>query len=325
MENLKPSYVDKKVVDKMIKWMKGLYGQDMRVSRGKNHYYLRMILESSLREQVAVTMVDYLEGVISNFEEVEMLTGTAASPDAEHLCAIREESNQKKIDEKRATAFHHAVAQLIFACPRARKDIQTTVYFLTKIVHRPNEDDWGGLKHVLRYVRRTINLPLILRAYSLTVIKWWVDASYLAHPDMRGQAGTTMSLRRGSVIGITKKHRINAKSSTEAELIGADDTIPQMLWTRCFIKAQGFTINKSVLLEDNISAMLLEWNGMVSKSNPKKHIRVRYYFIKDRISTGGIVVKHFPIREMLAYHFTKPLQGALFKNSGRKYKESPPP
>ena len=33
-------------------------------------------------------MVDYLKMIISDFEEVETLTGTAASPAAEHLYAI---------------------------------------------------------------------------------------------------------------------------------------------------------------------------------------------------------------------------------------------
>ena len=52
---------------------------------------------------------------------------------------------------------------------------------------------------------------------------------------------------------------------------------------------------------------------MASRSKLEKHIRVRYYFIKNHISTGDIVVKHCPTAEMLADHFTKPLQGALFQ------------
>ena len=75
-------------------------------------------------------------------------------------------------------------------------------------------------------MRRTINLPLILRADSLIVIKWWVDASYVAHPYMRDHTGATMLLRRGPVTGIPKKHKINAKRSTEAELIEANDAMP---------------------------------------------------------------------------------------------------
>ena len=125
------SHVNKELVDKMIEWMKGLYGQYMKISRGKKHDYLGMMLDLSVRGQFAVAIVDYPKGVISDFEEAEILTGTDASLTAEHLYTIREESDQKKLDEKRATEFCHNVTQLIFACQRKQKDIQTTVSFLT--------------------------------------------------------------------------------------------------------------------------------------------------------------------------------------------------
>ena len=93
-----------------------------------------------------------------------------------------------------------------------QKDIQTTVSFLTTRVRIPYDDDWGKLKRVLRYVRRKINLPIILRAESLTVIQWWVDATYKANPYMRSHKGVTMSLERVPVTGIANNYRINAKN-----------------------------------------------------------------------------------------------------------------
>ena len=45
VENLKISHVDKKVVEEIINWVKGLYGQDMSISRGNNHDYLGMIID----------------------------------------------------------------------------------------------------------------------------------------------------------------------------------------------------------------------------------------------------------------------------------------
>jgi hypothetical protein len=55
--------------------------------------------------------------------------------------------------------------------------------------------------------------------------------------------------------------------------------------------------------------MLLETAGKQSSSKRTKHIRVRYFFIKDRVSNGNITLKHCLTGEMLADHFTKPLQG----------------
>ena len=57
------------------------------------------------------------------------------------------------------------------------------------------------------------------------------------------------------------KQKLNTKSSTEAELVGASDFLPQTVWTTNFIKAQGY---KSEFHQDNMSSMKIEKNGRVS-------------------------------------------------------------
>jgi hypothetical protein len=237
-------------------------------------------------------MVDYLKGVIGDFPEV--IEGTAPTAAPEHLFDVRPDEERVMLDEERARAFHHAVAQLLFASSRARKDIQLAVSFLTTRVKEPDEDDWSKLKRLLKYIRGTIYMPLILRVDNLNVIKWWVDASYATHGDCRGHTGVMMSLGRGAIIGMSKKQKLNTKSSTECEPVGVDDASPQMLWTRYFIEGQGYGIKALILNQDNLSAILLEKNGRASISKRTKHINVRYFFIRNRIASGEITVKHCP-------------------------------
>ena len=52
--------------------------------------------------------------------------------------------------------------QLLFAANRARQDIQTAMSFLTTQVQAPDEDDWGKLKRVQKYLNSTRYLKLIL-------------------------------------------------------------------------------------------------------------------------------------------------------------------
>ena len=88
-----------------------------------------------------------------------------------HLFEVQDESDRVILNDKRSRAFNRSVAQLLFACARCRKDIQTAVAFLTTRIREPDEDDWKKLRRVLDYLRGTIKLQLVLRADSLNNTK----------------------------------------------------------------------------------------------------------------------------------------------------------
>ena len=147
---------------------------------------------------------------------------------------------------------------------RCRKDAKTAIAFLTTRVRKPDEEDWKKLRRLIGYLKRTIKLPLILQADGVNVLKRWVDASYVEHDGMRGHTRGTMPMGkdgRGSMLSLSKKQNLKTKSSTEVGLIGADEVIPQMLWTRYFREAQGNGIRKNVLYQDKMSAILLKKMG----------------------------------------------------------------
>jgi hypothetical protein len=57
VDDLKFSHEDENEVTKIIKWLKKIYGDDMRVSREKKHDYLGMDLDFTVTGEVRVTMV----------------------------------------------------------------------------------------------------------------------------------------------------------------------------------------------------------------------------------------------------------------------------
>ena len=196
---------------------------------------------------------------------------------------------------------------------RARPDIQTAVAFLTTRVTKPDVDDEKKLARVMKYLRGTTELTLTLEVGDLTVMKWWVDASYAVHPDMRSHTGGTFSLGKGSIYSTSIRQKLNTKSSTEAELVGVSDVMAQILWTRYFLEHQGYNIKTSILYQDNQSAILLEKNGRASSGKRTRHLNIRYFFIADRVTTKEIEIQYCPTAEMRGDFFTKPLQGALFR------------
>ena len=204
---------------------------------------------------------------------------TPASENLFKICDPDENTELKKwLEPERAKDFHYTVAQLLFVSTRVRRDIQTAVAFLTTRVKRPDEDDWGKLKRVLKYLKGTRHMRLRLSIDKLGVIHWWVDASYNVHDDCKGQTGAMMSLGRGAPISFSRKQKLNVRSSCEGELVGVDDALPLILWARYFIEAQGYTVEQNILFQDNKSTILLATNGRWSSSKRTKHIKSQYFF-----------------------------------------------
>ena len=117
---------------------------------------------------------------------------------------------------------------------------------------------------------------------------------------------------KGVLYTRSTKQKLNTKSSTEAELVGASDFLSQTMWTRRFLEEQGYCVTRNEFFQDNMSAMRMEENGRSSAGQKSRHINIRYFFIKDRINDGDIILIHCPTERMIADFFTKPLQGKLF-------------
>jgi hypothetical protein len=180
-------------------------------------------------------------------------------------------------------------------------------------VKAPDEDDWGEVKRVLQYLQCTVHMPLILSADSLMLARWWVDAAYAVHTDCKGHTGAGMSLGQGMAMCYSWKQKINTKSSTESELVGVDDSLGYILWARYFLQAQGYDMDPSLVYQDNISAILLETNGKASSTKRTKHIKVKYFYVKDKIDKGEITLEHCPTDQMWTDINTKPKQGAVYR------------
>eukprot|EP00970_Alexandrium_tamarense_P015266 scaffold4923_cov115-Alexandrium_tamarense.AAC.1 len=311
VDDLKISHADSFEVTKMIAYLSQIYGDKMTVKRGDVHDYLGMDLDYSEKGKVKVSMIKYVKKIIDGFPD--MIEKTSASPASDHLFQVRDEAEAKLLPEEQADAFHTTVAQLLFLSARARRDIQTAVAFLTTRVKQPDEDDWGKLKRVLKYLNGTRHMKLTLSVDKLSVVKWWVDASYNIHEDCKGHTGAMMSLGKGAVMSFSRKQKLNVRSSTEVELVGIDDSMPWILWARYFIEAQGYTVEQNILLQDNKSTILLATNGRWSSSKRTKHIKARFFLVKDRVDNGELEVKHEPTDMMWSGVLTKPKQGKPFR------------
>ena len=274
VDDLKISHVKEHVVRSIIKKIQENFGQhsDLSMHIGKRHDYLGMILDFNTPGTLEIDMSDYIQVILQ--DTPANLQGASMVPAAKHLFTTRPDA--PKINPQEQEIFHHLTMQLMYLSQCGRPDIRTAVAFLSSRVANPDQDDYMKLGKVIKYLENTIHLTLRLQADESNLLQWWVDAAY-THPDMKGHTGATFTMGQGSIYSNSLKQKLVARSSTEAELVGVHDILPQILWTRNFLMSQGYPIQKNIIYQDNMSAMLLENNGRKSSTKRTKHIELRYF------------------------------------------------
>ena len=175
-------------------------------------------------------------------------------------------------------------------------------------------DDWKKLLRLLKWLQETKGLVLTLESEGgdIIIFSWYPDAAFAVHSDMKSHTGIVGTMGKGAVIVHSGKQKLNTQSSTEAELVAADEACPSSVWCKNFLEHQGYTSEQKVY-QDNTSAILLEKNGQESSSKRTRHLNVRYYYIKDCIDKRLLEVLYCPTDDMLGDFPSKPLQGSKFK------------
>jgi hypothetical protein len=283
------------------------------VSRGKTHNFLGMEITFNDDGTLSIRMEEYIAETLREFPD--KLRKSASTPARADLQQI--DSSSKLLNKERSEAFHSLVMKLMFLCQRCRLDITTAISFLCTRVQRPTEEDWAKLKRCLEFLNGTIGDPMVLGAESLDKLLNFVDVSFAVHPDMKSHTGGGASFGRGVFMSQSKKQKINTTSTTESEVVGVSDYLPNTVWLLKFLEAQGYKVKKCVLYQDNESAIKLLKFGKSSSSRRTRHFDIRFFGIKDKLILNNIDIEYCPTEYMVADFFTKPLQGYLFKRLRR--------
>jgi hypothetical protein len=322
VDDLKISHVKQSVIDEVLIDLNNKFGtskKPLAATIGNVHDYLGLTIDYSKKNNVIFTMYDYLEDILESMPED--MNGTSPTPASDNLFDVDDDS--PSLNEKESDFFHRSTARLLFAAKRARPDLQVAVAYLCTRVKSPNQSDYRKLTRVIKYLRLTVSIPLILGWDGTGVLTWSVDASFAVHKDMRSHTGAVLTLGQGALMSMSIKQKINTKSSTEAELVGVDDAMNFVEWIQLFVEQQIKSINEDSILkkigcdvviqQDNTSTIQLQNNGQASSTKRTRHINIRYFYITSKIKSGRMRVIYHPTKQMVSDYLTKPLQGSLFR------------
>ena len=270
--------------------------------------YLGMDLDFSTEGEVRITM----DGMVNDILAKSGVTGTAPTPATETLFEV--DPSCPPADKDEAIWFHQNAAKLLYLCKRVRPECLTTVAFLSTRVTKADKDDLGKLKRVLRYLSGTKGRGVCLRPGQLGVrVRAYIDAAYGVHEDGKSHTGCAIVIgEAGATFVLSGKQSIVTKSSTEAEMVATSDSCSQAFHVRNFIVAQGHDDKPAEILQDNLSCMALLKKGR-STAMRTRHIKIRYFWVTDRLKQGEGVMLHVSTEDMgPANILTKPVQGAQF-------------
>jgi hypothetical protein len=146
----------------------------------------------------------------------------------------------------------------------------------------------------------------------------YADADWAnSKSDRRSVSGWVSKLNGDAVSWSSKKQRVVALSTCEAELYAEAAAMQEVIWLRGLLNELGLhTAMSSVIYGDNQSAIAVTKNGI--KGERTKHVDIKYHFVTETVERGDVTLKWIPTGDQQADIFTKALPPPVFGNFRRQ-------
>jgi hypothetical protein len=198
---------------------------------------------------------------------------------------------------------------LFYIGKKIRADILFPVAYLATECSSPTSDHMQKALRILSYLKGTADLQLIhnCNSDSLSKIFAFIDASYAIHKDMKGHTGAFFTdMSNNPFFWSSSKQKMMGKSSTDTEIIGAHCHMNSIESLKSLHDEITGGVSPVILFQDNLSAKFLMEHGD-SSSDKSKHMKVRYFYIKEKVDEGIVEIQHKGTDEVWADLLTKPI------------------
>jgi len=179
-------------------------------------------------------------------------------------------------------------------------------------MHDPREPHLAALERILRYIRDTLHLGLLLRPSLQDELTVYSDADWAGCPDTRkSTSGYAVFLGDNLVSWSSKRQNTLSRSSAEAEYRAVANGVAETTWLRqLLLELHAPPRRASLVYCDNISAVYMSSNPVQHQRT--KHIEIDLHFVRERVAVGDVRVMHVPTSSQYADIFTKGLPSSVF-------------
>ena len=216
-------------------------------------------------------------------------------------------------DDMLPVPYRSVVGSLIHLVQGTRPDISTAVNVLCRYQENPGRQHWKAAKHVLRYLKGTMDHGVTLGGDSYFNSSCYADSSWSDDADeCRSTFGYYCKIGSAPVLWRSSLTPRTMRSSCEAELFALAEATSDVIWLRRLLSDLGFPqTNPSPIYQDNQSSIeILKTNKYHTRI---RHIDNNYFFARQRYLSKEIVPIYCPSEEMPADIFTKALGSIIFQ------------
>ena len=121
-----------------------------------------------------------------------------------------------------------------------RPDIAYVVSLARQFMHNPSKDHLSIVIWILRYLKSSPGRGLMLRKYDYLNVKGHSDANWAGSSDRKSTSGYFTFLGGNLVTWRSKKQKVVALSSAEAEFRGISKAVYDLIWLRSLLTEIGY-------------------------------------------------------------------------------------
>lgn len=269
-------------------------------------YYLGIEVHQG-KECTTIKQSGYAKKIL---EKAGMWSCNLARCPMEQKLVLDKDEGGQKVD---ATEYRSIVGSLRYLT-HTRPDIAYVVGVVSRFMEAPTVKHHQAVKHILRYVKGTVNHGLVyVRSEDKKTIVGYTDSDLAGDVvDRRSTGGMCFYLNGSLISWASQKQRVIALSSCEAEYMAATTAACQSIWLRGLLREiSAQEIGAVVLHVDNKSAIELMKNPVLHGRS--KHIDVRFHFIRECIERGELIINYVGTQEQRADILTKALGRVKFE------------
>ncbi|KAJ0522114.1 putative RNA-directed DNA polymerase [Helianthus annuus] len=265
------------------------------------HYFLGM--EVNYNEgNISLSQQKYARTLLKKFnmENCKQIS----TPMEYGIRLTKEDPEEEDVDQN----MYRILMGCLMYLTNTRPDIAFAVSKLSRFMERPKRSHWEAGKRVLRYIKGTLNHGIIYSKGRKGKLTGYSDSDYAGDTDdSKSTSGYIFHLGSGAIAWQSRKQKVVALSSTEAEYIALSMAGCQAIWLKGILKELQIHMDCPPAIHcDNRSTICLAKDPVYHGKS--KHIRVKYHFICDLLKNDEIEVRFFTTKEQAADILTKALQ-----------------